>query len=142
LNGADEVGEIMIGPDTAAPAPRLSKREVLRQGLLAGPNLVKLLWRLLRDPRVPSRRKWVVAAAAVYAASPFDLVPEALLPIVGQLDDLLMVAFAVHHLLGGVDEDVRAEYWDGNADSLELVEAVLEWLSGMVPRPIRRLVAR
>jgi hypothetical protein len=48
----------------------------------------------------------------------------------------------VHHLLGGVDEDVRAEYWDGNADSLELVEAVLEWLSGMVPRPIRRLVAR
>src|SRR4051794_15548835 len=49
------------------------------------PDCVVLFRRLLADPRVPSRRKLVLAAAVGYLVLPFDLVPD-FIPVAGQLD--------------------------------------------------------
>ena len=128
--------------DDATPTPRRSRSEILTEVALATPNLVKLLFRLLRDPRVPRRRKILVGGAGLYLVSPLDLIPEMLLPVIGQLDDLLLVVFSVHYLLRGADEATIAEYWDGSQDALELVTALLEWGSELVPAPVRRLLSR
>lgn len=47
--------------------------------------------------KTPSRRsRWLVAALAIgYALLPFDLVPEALLPVVGWLDDAGVLSLAI-----------------------------------------------
>ena len=58
------------------------------------PQLVKLLARLARDPRVPVRAKRVAAALVVYAALPIDLAPD-WIPLVGLADDLLAVVVGV-----------------------------------------------
>ena len=128
--------------DDGLPVPRRGRREILAEIALAAPNLVKLLYRLMRDPRVPVRRKVLVGGAGLYLISPFDLVPEMLLPVLGQLDDLLLVVFSVHYLLRGADDDTVAEYWDGSQDSLELVAALLEWGSELVPAPLRKALSR
>lgn len=50
-----------------------------------------LPWRLLRDPRVPLPAKAIVPLVFFYLAMPIDLVPD-FIPVLGQLDDLLVMA--------------------------------------------------
>ncbi len=49
-----------------------------------------LMRRLLLDERVPLWQKAIPVAAAVYLVSPLDLIPD-VLPVVGQLDDLVVL---------------------------------------------------
>lgn len=56
---------------------------------------VRLTWRLLNDPRVPTALKMLIPAlAAIYAFSPLDLIPDFLLGV-GQLDDLGIILAAL-----------------------------------------------
>ena len=110
-----------------------------KEAALALPNLVKLLYRLMRDSRVPARRKVTAGMAVAYVASPIDVVPD-FIPFVGQVDDILLVTFAVHRLIQSVDAEVVEELWDGSGDAYEVVAAILEWGADLVPKPIRRLL--
>jgi uncharacterized membrane protein YkvA (DUF1232 family) len=49
-----------------------------------------LLWRALLNSRTPLRVRLLIAAALLYAISPFDLIPDWLLGL-GWLDDLVLV---------------------------------------------------
>lgn len=105
------------------------------------PNLIKLLGRLVRDPRVPRRSKVVIGVALAYLVSPVDLIPE-FIPVIGFADDILLVSYAVNHLIAVAGEDVVLEHWDGPRDMLELVRSVLEVTSDLVPPQIKRLITR
>ena len=84
------------------------------------PDCIVLLSRLLRDDRVPRRRKLLLAGLVGYLALPFDLVPD-FIPVAGQLDDVIVVAFVLRRFLrSGGDELVR-EHWPGPERSLRLV---------------------
>lgn len=51
---------------------------------------VAVLWLAARDPRVPWYAKVLAGAVAAYALSPIDLIPD-VIPVIGHLDDLLLV---------------------------------------------------
>ena len=55
---------------------------------------VVALWLAARDPRVPWLAKAVAAAVAAYALSPIDLIPD-FIPVIGYLDDLLLVPLGI-----------------------------------------------
>ena len=59
------------------------------------PNLVRLYWRLMRDPRVSLVPKVVLVAGILYFLLPFDLLPDFPLIGLGWLDDLVIVALAL-----------------------------------------------
>jgi uncharacterized membrane protein YkvA (DUF1232 family) len=124
--------------DTTDPVPMRSRQEVLREALLLVPNLGKLLYRLLRDPRVPRNRRWAMAAVGAYLASPIDLIPD-FVPVLGGVDDLLVLAFAIDYLLKASPEELVAEHWDGSEDGLELVRGITAWGVELLPNRIRRL---
>jgi len=86
---------------------------------LAGfiPDCVVLLKRLLADPRVPRRRRALVALALGYLLVPFDLVPD-FIPVAGQLDDAIVVALALRGLL---TEQLAREHWPGPEPSLRVL---------------------
>jgi uncharacterized membrane protein YkvA (DUF1232 family) len=89
---------------------------------LAGfiPDCIVLCGRLLRDPRVPRRKKVLLVALAGYLALPFDLMPD-FIPVAGQLDDVLIVALVLRSLLRGGGEPLIREHWSGPHASLALV---------------------
>lgn len=124
--------------DTTTPIPMRSRQEILKEGLLLVPNLFKLLYRLLRDSRVPRNRRWAMAAVGAYLASPIDLIPD-VVPVLGTVDDLLVLAFAVDYLLKASPEEVVAEHWDGSEDGLELVRGITAWGVELLPNRLRRL---
>lgn len=89
---------------------------------LAGfvPDCVVLCSRLLRDPRVPRRKKFLLVGLTGYLALPFDLVPD-FIPVAGQLDDVVIVALVLRSLLRGGGTSLVREHWPGPENSLELV---------------------
>ena len=84
------------------------------------PDCVVLLSRLLRDPRVPRRSKALVAALLPYLALPFDLIPD-FIPVVGQLDDAILVAFVLRRVVRSAGPEVLEELWPGPEASLRIV---------------------
>ena len=89
---------------------------------LAGfvPDCVVLLQRLRRSGDLRTRQRWLIAAAIGYLAFPLDLIPD-VLPIVGQLDDALVVAFVLRSVLRSVGPDVISAQWPGPEASLRVV---------------------
>jgi uncharacterized membrane protein YkvA (DUF1232 family) len=77
------------------------------------PACVTLVQRLRRDPRVPTRVKVVVAFAGLWVISPFDLIPE-FLPIIGPLDDVVVVALALRFAARRIPRSVLLEAWPGD----------------------------
>jgi uncharacterized membrane protein YkvA (DUF1232 family) len=69
--------------------------------------------RLRKDPRVPRRAKVAVVIAGIWVASPIDLIPE-FVPVIGPLDDVVVVALAVHYAGRQVPRDVLLEAWPGD----------------------------
>ena len=139
--GCDDLAEAQFPLDNAVAVPLRSRRDILADSLLLVPNLAKLLFRLLRDPRVPGKRRLAMAVVAAYVASPIDLIPD-FIPVLGTVDDLVILAFAVDYLLEAAPQGVVDEHWDGSEDALELVRGLAGWSVELLPRRLRRMAIR
>ena len=104
--------------------------------LRALPDLARLMARLLADPVLPRAAKIALAAALLYLASPFDLIPD-FIPVVGYLDDVLVAAVVVDGLLNWVDRGLVLRYWPGTPDSLDRVARAARLLAVWVPRRLK-----
>ena len=87
---------------------------------LAGflPACVTLVRRLRTDPRVPWQAKAAVVLAGLWVLSPVDLLPE-FLPVIGPLDDVVVVALALRYAARRVPREVLLEAWPGEPRLLE-----------------------
>ena|SRR5436190_14470161 len=81
------------------------------------PDCLVLLRGLARDARIRRGVKIAVVAVIAYLASPIDLVPD-VLPIVGLLDDAILVAIVVRAVVRAAGRGVLAEHWRGPERSL------------------------
>ncbi|PAY04606.1 hypothetical protein CK489_35910 [Bradyrhizobium sp. UFLA03-84] len=61
-----------------------------------------------RDPRVPWHAKAVAVAVAAYALSPIDLIPD-FIPVIGYLDDLILLPLGIWLALALVPDEVMEE---------------------------------
>jgi uncharacterized membrane protein YkvA (DUF1232 family) len=91
---------------------RAKARGILKEAVLLIPNFVKLLYRLLRDSRVPLAEKALLLGTVSYVISPLDFLPD-VVPFLGQVDDLYLVALVLLRMLSRTDETVLREHWDG-----------------------------
>jgi uncharacterized membrane protein YkvA (DUF1232 family) len=89
---------------------------------LAGfiPDCLVLIARLMSDPRVPRRRKLMLACLVGYLALPFDFVPD-FIPVAGQLDDALLVGLILRWFLRSGGEQLVRQHWPGPEQSLGVV---------------------
>jgi uncharacterized membrane protein YkvA (DUF1232 family) len=98
----------------------LGKRTQARELVAAIPNLVVLFRGLLADPRVPrSSKRWLWFALA-WCISPIDLIPE-FVPVAGPLDDAIVAALVLRHVLRRTDRAVLADHWHGEAATLDAI---------------------
>jgi uncharacterized membrane protein YkvA (DUF1232 family) len=100
----------------AARLPEGSMKEL--DGFL--PDCATTARRLRGDPRVPRRAKVAVGFALVWVLSPIDLIPE-FLPVIGPLDDVVVVALAFRYAARQVRRAVLLEAWPGRPSTIERV---------------------
>jgi uncharacterized membrane protein YkvA (DUF1232 family) len=63
----------------------------------------------MRDPRTPWFARALASVVLAYAASPIDLIPD-FIPVLGLLDDLILVPLGIWLVLRLVPADVMAEH--------------------------------
>ena len=117
----------------------LQVRSRAKNLLLIIPNLLLLCARLLTDSRVPTAERAMVAGAIVYAIVPFDLIPD-MIPFVGQIDDVYLIALTLLRLMERTDPKIVREHWAGGGDVVELVGAAAQLAAKFLPQRIRRVL--
>lgn len=108
----------------------------LKEYLLLLPRLLKLLYRLTRDPRVPARSKATLFILGGYLASPIDVIPD-FIPGIGQLDDIAIVAFVLDQMLNRIPEEIVREHWEGDEDVLQVLKEILDISTAFIPGWLR-----
>jgi uncharacterized membrane protein YkvA (DUF1232 family) len=82
------------------------------------PDCVTTVRRLRKDPRVPRRAKVAIVVAGLWVASPIDLIPE-FIPVIGPLDDIVVVALALRYAGRQVPREVLIAAWPGDPRLIE-----------------------
>jgi uncharacterized membrane protein YkvA (DUF1232 family) len=114
--------------------------DTMRQVLRDLPNFAKLLGRLATDPRVSKLDKAIVLGAVGYMLMPVDLLPD--IPVIGQVDDVYLLALALDRLLNNAGIDTLLDHWDGDVESLEAALAALDRAGSFLPQGIRSMLGQ
>jgi uncharacterized membrane protein YkvA (DUF1232 family) len=105
------------------------------------PEYGRLIAALVLDERMPSDRKVLLGAAAGYIVLGRDLVPDSL-PILGGLDDLVVVVLAVDLFLDGVPPELLQEKLDDLAIDRAAFDRDIAQIRRLTPGPVRRTIRR
>ena len=98
----------------------LGRRSQARELATLIPKLVVLFRGLLGNPRVSRSSKAWLWFALAWFVSPIDLIPE-FLPVVGPLDDAIVAALVLRHVLRGTDRAVLVDHWRGDPSTLDAI---------------------
>lgn len=118
------------------PEPAPEETDRLRDVLLFLPRFGKLLVSLIADSEVSNGDKVLLGAAVVYVASPVDIVPD-FIPVLGQVDDIYLVALCLLRLLNHSGEAKLRQYWDGPEDIVALLHRITGLATRYLPQPVR-----
>jgi uncharacterized membrane protein YkvA (DUF1232 family) len=105
------------------------------------PLYARLLASLLVDARTPVSRKAMLGVALGYIVLGRDIVPDRI-PILGQLDDLVVVALATELFLEGLDEALLNEKLEEAGIPRAAYDEDVARVRRMVPGPLRRVARR
>ena len=147
----DDEEDDLVGP-RRIQAPRLRRgggagggtareREGVRQLVRDVPNFLKLLGRMARDPRVSAADKALMVAAIGYIFVPSDAIPD-WIPVLGELDELVVLALALSRLLNNAGVDVLLDHWEGDPATLETALAFLDRAASVLPAGLRAFLGK
>ena len=103
------------------------------------PNFLKLLYRLLKDSRVPNAEKAVLIGAIAYVISPIDLIPD-FIPFIGEVDDLYVVSLTILRLLNRAPAEVVHEHWEGGGDIARIVGRIAQAATFILPKRVANIL--
>lgn len=105
------------------------------------PTYARLVTALVLDDRMPASRKALLAGAAGYLIVGRDLIPDAV-PVIGGIDDLVIVVLAVDLFLEGVPDDLLEEKLDDLGLDRAAFERDMAQVRRLTPGPVRRTIRR
>ena len=118
---------------------RRKMKSLMRDLLLFIPNLMRLLFALLRDPRVSSADKAILAGTIIYVIAPIDVIPD-FIPFIGQIDDSYLVAISLLRLLNRANRSVVMDHWKGGYDIKELVTSISRVAEFFLPKRMKKVL--
>lgn len=68
--------------------------------------MIKELWSKVKSIDTPLRVKIVIVLTGIYLLNPIDLIPD-FIPVLGQLDDIVVLSLAVRYIKRHTDFDIR-----------------------------------
>jgi uncharacterized membrane protein YkvA (DUF1232 family) len=116
---------------------RLETKRRMKGLMMFLPNMLGLCGRLMTDKRVPRAERALFAGAIIYAIVPLDFIPD-VLPFIGQVDDVYLIALTLLRLINRTDEDVVRQHWRGGGDVIQLAESLASIAPLLLPKRIHR----
>lgn len=94
----------------------VSAKEALKEIAKGIPALLKLFYRLLRDPRTPRKVKWWIGGTALYLISPINLrfknIKRFPFQLVNYIDDVVLIVAMIQKIFHDTPEVILHEHWD------------------------------
>ena len=90
------------------------------------PDIVILIYRLLKDKRVSIKTKVIISGAVAYISVPSDILPDKI-PFVGKIDDLAVAVFALDIVLKEVPLNIILENWQGKNVFIVVLKSIIEY---------------
>ncbi len=100
---------------------------------------LKFLKDVSTDARIPDRDKQVLSALIVLIVSPVDLIPD-WIPVVGQLDDLVMLALVLDYFFNVLDSEVLLSHWPWGMKSFASLRRFARFGGMFAPRFLKKRV--
>ena len=105
------------------------------------PTYARLVTALVVDERMPASRKALLAGAAGYLLVGRDLIPD-YVPVIGGVDDLVVVVLAVDLFLEGAPDDLLEEKLDDLGIDRDAFDRDMAQVRRLTPGPVRRTIRR
>ena len=105
------------------------------------PTYARLVTALVLDDRMPTGRKALLAGAAGYLIVGRDLIPD-YMPVIGGIDDLVVVVLAVDLFLEGVPDELLEEKLDDLGIDRAEFDRDMAQVRRLTPSPVRRTIRR
>jgi uncharacterized membrane protein YkvA (DUF1232 family) len=105
------------------------------------PSYARLVWALALDSRTPNSHKGLLVGALGYLLLGRDLVPDDV-PVIGGLDDLVVVALAIDLFLDGVPDELLHEKLDDLGIDRRAFEQDIAQIRRLTPKPVRKAIRR
>lgn len=104
---------------------KISESEKLPEYLLLAPDIFYLLIELMRDSEVAKSKKVKIGAVVAYFITPFDILPEALMGLIGYIDDVALSAYMLNDLFNNIDPELIKRHWAGDKNLLNVIQEIL-----------------
>jgi uncharacterized membrane protein YkvA (DUF1232 family) len=105
------------------------------------PDYARLIAALVLDERMPNDHKVMLGVAAGYVVIGRDLVPDSI-PLLGGLDDIVVVVLAVDLFLDGVPPELLQEKLDDLGIERAAFDRDVAQIRRLTPGPVRRTIRR
>lgn len=92
------------------------------------PDIITLIYRLLKDKRVKLNTKLTICGSLAYLLFPTDIIPDRI-PFIGNIDDLAVIFFTLNKIINDVSLQVLVENWEGENDLLLVLKNAVEYIS-------------
>ncbi|MFX0548155.1 YkvA family protein [Hathewaya histolytica] len=125
-----EDGYSIIRNDIESSANNTEYKNAIKYALIL-PDLIALLYRLFKEPRVDRTSKIILGTVMAYIATPIDIIPNKI-PFVGKIDELALVFFAFDRILNSVPQEVILQNWEGNDDIIFIIKEGVSFIKPLV----------
>jgi uncharacterized membrane protein YkvA (DUF1232 family) len=107
----------------------------LSEYLFLLPDFFIMLTRLMLDKRVPGKRKLMGGGSVAYMMLPFDIIPD-FIPIIGHVDDLVLVVMGLNMVLNDTDPKVLSDNWSGEGEVLQQIQKITGVAEGFLDKNV------
>lgn len=128
-----------MGKSSVKKVGKTKLKSRMKNLLMFLPNMVILSGKLMVDSRVPRTERALFAGAVIYAIVPFDFIPD-MIPFIGQVDDLFLIALTLLRLIDRTDDLVVREHWRGGGDIVQLAESAATIAPLLMPKRVARVL--
>lgn len=105
-------------------------KKVVKYALII-PDIIVLLYRLIKDERINFKTRAMIGGLIAYLALPIDIIPDAI-PILGQIDDVAIVFIVLEKILKDLDKEIVFDNWQGDDDIIAKVREGSQYISAFV----------
>ena len=109
----------------AGKIPQDGRMNKISDYLFLLPDYFILLCRLLMEERVTNQTKAFILGVIAYVMLPIDIIPD-FIPVVGFVDDLILVVFALDQIMKHTDNQILIDNWSGNRDFLMTIKNIMD----------------
>ena len=109
----------------------------LRDAVRLLPDVVRLVRRIVADPAIPRRTRWLVWALLAYLVVPIDLIPD-FVPGLGYADDVIVTSLVLRYVIRRAGMAKVEERWPGTPEGLDALRRLLRLRAAERGRPTER----